>query len=253
MKIVTVVSSLAVLNVLATMHATQVDQNAPAPHTSSRYTPALVSANELQSASPAAQRFDHRVRADFFAGLRGDESALARAMKTCEDTLASDPTHAEAMVWHGSGLLFRAGQAFARGDAAKGMKQWEHGLREMDDAVALAPESVGVLIPRAATLLEVSRSVPTEDATALLAKALADYEKVLALQQPVFATLSAHAKGELLFGLAEGWARKGDLAKARQYFEQILSDAPGSGQQVRARAWIETGELPAQTGCIGCH
>ena len=46
--------------------------------------------------------FDYKVRADFFDGLRGDTAALDRAIKLCEDTLAREPDHAEAMVWHGA-------------------------------------------------------------------------------------------------------------------------------------------------------
>ena len=55
----------------------------------------------------ATQRFDYLVRADFFAGAAGDEARLARAMELCERTLADNPKHPEAMVWHGAGLLVR--------------------------------------------------------------------------------------------------------------------------------------------------
>jgi len=56
----------------------------------------------LLSAPP--DRFDHVVRNDFFAGFAGDEEALERAMKVSGETLAANPEHAEALVWHGAGL-----------------------------------------------------------------------------------------------------------------------------------------------------
>src|ERR1051326_6901329 len=52
----------------------------------------------------ATTRFDFLVREDFFAGMAGNREAFNRAMKVCEDALAKNPKHAEAMVWHGSGL-----------------------------------------------------------------------------------------------------------------------------------------------------
>ena len=152
-----------------------------------------------QMQSQSRERFDYLVRADFFAGFAGDQPALERGMKVCEDTLAKNPNHAEALVWHGGGLVFIAGQAFQKADIRKGTELWDRGLREMDRAVELEPGSVGVLIPRGATLLAASRFVPDRaGGRALLEKGVGDYEKVLDLQKPYFAKLSGHARGELL-------------------------------------------------------
>jgi tetratricopeptide (TPR) repeat protein len=125
----------------------------------------------------------------------------------------------------------------------------------MSDAVSLEPQNVGVLIPRGATLLQASANVKGDGARALLETAVGDYEKVLALQAPYFATLGDHAKGELLFGLAEGYHRLGQHEKARAYFERILTDAPASGQTAKAREWLATGTVPKSIGtsCVGCH
>jgi tetratricopeptide (TPR) repeat protein len=197
-------------------------------------------------------RFDLQVREDFFAGFAGNQAAFERAMNLCERTLQKDPNHPEALVWHGSGLLFRAGQAFGSGKAAQGEELWARGLDEMDRAVGFAPNDVAVLIPRGATLLEVSRATPSDVAKPLLERAIADYEKVHALQQPYFATLSPHARGELLFGLAEGLHRLGEAATARKYFQQVLDEAEGSGRVAHARALL-AGETPKQMRCVGCH
>jgi tetratricopeptide (TPR) repeat protein len=203
----------------------------------------------------AGPRFDLIVRTDFFAGFAGDQARMARGMEACERVLADNPNHAEALVWHGSGLAFNAGQAFQKGDMKTGGELWQRGMGEMDKAVALEPDNVGVRIPRGALLLQATRNMPPEMARALLEKGVTDYEHVLALQSAYFATLGDHPKGELLFGLAEGHSRLGNADKARAYFERLIVDAPASGQAPKASAWLSTGAIPKSEGlgCVGCH
>ena len=179
----------------------------------------------------APERFDMQVRNDFFAGFAGDQARLAKGMEACERALAENPKHAEALVWHGSGLYFQAGAAFQKGDNQAGMDLFARGIKEMDDAVALAPDNVGVLIPRGAVLLAGTRFMAPAMAKPLVEKAVGDYERTLALQSKsgVFATLGDHPKGELLFGLAEGYARLGLPDRARTYFTQLVEVAPASG------------------------
>ncbi len=209
-----------------------------------------------QAGAPAQTpaRFDMQVRADFFAGFSGDEARFARAMTRCEDTLAIDPNHAEALVWHGSGLFAMAGAAFQKGDYQTGGELWGRGLGEMNKAVSLAPDDVAVRIPRGATLFEASRRVPDPKQTeSLLRTAVEDYEHTLKLQQTTFAGLSDHAKGELLFGLADGWTRLGDKDKAEQYFKRLMAEAAKSGRTTYAKAWLD-GDPPKEPGrCVGCH
>jgi hypothetical protein len=204
---------------------------------------------------PADQRFDLVVRTDFFAGFAGDQARLAKGMEACERMLATMPNHAEALVWHGSGLAFNAGMAFQKGDMKTGVELWQRGMEEMDKAVALEPDSVGVRIPRGALLLQASRNMPPDMGRPLLEKAVGDYEHVLALQSAYFSTLGDHPKGELLFGLAEGFSRLGNGDKARGYFERLIADAPTSGQAPKARTWLATGAVPKSEGlgCVGCH
>ena len=204
---------------------------------------------------PASPRFDLVVRTDFFAGFAGDQARLAKGMAACEEVLASTPNHAEALVWHGSGLAFNAGQAFQKGDMKTGGELWQRGMEEMDKAVALEPDNVGVRIPRGALLLQATRNMPPDMGRPLLEKGVGDYEHVLALQSAYFNTLGDHPKGELLFGLAEGYSRLGRAEKARGYFDRLIADAPTSGQVPKAQTWIATGELPksAGLGCVGCH
>src|SRR5262249_54872751 len=101
----------------------------------------------------ASGRFDYLVREDMFKGFEGDIEAFDRAMALCENRLASNPDDAEALVWHGAGLLVRAGAAFQAGGREQGIRMMRQATSEMNRAVALKPGSVSVLIPRATALL----------------------------------------------------------------------------------------------------
>jgi len=213
------------------------------------------SAQASQAPKAPAQRFDYLVRADFFAGVAGDTARLQKAIDVCERALAENPKHPEALVWHGAAALVQSGQAFQRGEMGAGGQLWERGLREMNEAVSLAPDHVGVLIPRGAVLFEATRGMKPEMARGLIESAVANYERVLTIQAPYFDSLGDHPKGELLFGLADGYHRLGQHEKARGYFERLIKDAPTSGQAPKARDWLATGSVPKSggPGCVGCH
>src|SRR5436309_10611412 len=94
----------------------------------------------LRSA-PAQERFDYKVRNDFFAGFAGDKTALERGLEKSEAAIKADPKNAEALVWHGSGLYYKGGQAYQSGDMQTGQQLVSKGIAEMDEAVQLAPKS----------------------------------------------------------------------------------------------------------------
>lgn len=214
---------------------------------------ALLAQAPQAPATASGARFDMEVRTDFFIGFSGNVERLARGMARTEEVLAAQPDHAEALVWHGSGLLFRAGQAFQQGDTPGGMEQFGRGLGEMNKAVALAPDSVAVRVPRGATLFESTRFMPPAQAEPLVRLALSDYERALALQSSTFASLGEHARGELLFGLAEGYARVGDQPKARAFFERMIREGGPSPRRDYASAWL-SGSAPASVpSCGPCH
>jgi len=203
----------------------------------------------------AQQRFDMVVRNDFFAGFTGNKEALERGLKKCETILATDPKNAEARVWHGSGIFFKSGEAARAKDYPKAMELYKRGMDEMSAAVALAPEEVAVLIPRGATLIAASQGMmDSPNGKELLQTGLADYEKVYTLQKGYFDNLNGHARGELLFGLAEGYERLGDHARAREWFEKlaVVNDAE-NGHLRQAKAFLESNKLEGPRTCVGCH
>jgi tetratricopeptide (TPR) repeat protein len=203
----------------------------------------------------AQERFDLKVRNYFFAGFAGNAAMLEKGMKACEEALAADPKNAEALVWHGSGTLYTAGQAFQSGDQQKGGELWERGLKEMDTAVELAPDDLGVRIPRGSVLLTSSRYLPSpEMARPLIEKGLADFEKTYDLQASRLTDLGTHPRGELMLGLADAYSRTGHQEKAQVWFERIQKEMKGTPYAKSASIWLETKTLaPAQAGCLGCH
>jgi len=200
-------------------------------------------------------RFDLKVRNYFFAGFAGDKASLDKGMKICEDTLTTEPKNAEALVWHGAGSYYESGQAFQQGDSQKGGELWQRGMKEMDEAVALAPESIGVRIPRGAVLLTGSRFLPSpEMARPLIEKGLSDFQKAYEIQGPDLSNLGQHPRGELMIGLADGYSRLGNQEKAQVWFERIQKEMKGTPYEKSANTWLETKTLTtAQAGCLGCH
>ena len=216
--------------------------------------PAIVQAAREQR---QANRFDMLVRDDFFAGMMGDPNRLDRGLKICEEILVRNPRDAEALVWHGGGLLTRAAQAYTNGDSALGDRLWNLGIREMNDARAVEPANMRVMIGRSATLIGVAQSgwdPADSQARRLLRSALLDYEEVYRRQRPHFRKLSTHSRGELLFGLASGWSILGDHRRARDYLMLILKACKDTAYEIEARPWLDR-RRPAviQHDCVGCH
>jgi len=200
------------------------------------------------------ERFDLKVRTFFFAGFSGDTASLQKGMHMCEDALAENPKNAEALVWHGSGLYFESGQAFRAGDSQNGMELFQRGVKEMDEAVAISPDGIGVRIPRGAVLLTGSRQMPPDMARPLVEKAITDFERAYQIQGPDLSWLGTHPRGELMIGLADGYSRLGNAEKAQMWFERIQKELPGTPYAKSAATWLETKTLtPAQSGCLGCH
>jgi hypothetical protein len=212
----------------------------------------LLTAALAAGAMFAQQRFDLKVRNYFFAGFAGSPESLQKGMALSEEALAADPKNAEALVWHGAGVYYQAGQAFRNNDSEKGMQLAQQGMKEMDDAVALAPDQVGVRIPRGAVLLTASHYMPSpEMARPLVERGISDFERSYQLQADRLDKLGTHPRGELLIGLADGYFRLGNEEKARFYYEKIQTDLPDTPYARKAASWMEN--KTTQTGCVGCH
>ena len=209
----------------------------------------------------AQQRFDLRVRDDMFAGMMGDRTRLERGIRVCEQAPRRDPRNAQALVWHGSGLVTKATWLYTAGDSARGDKMFQQGISEVNRGRDLAPNDIGVLIGRSALLVGMAQSgfdPRDEEGRKLPKSAVDDYEVVLAKQQSI-SLLSQHSRCELLFGLAAGWSRLAQAGldpadRSRRHLDGIVPSCAGSQYESEARAWLAK---PAGTfvdhNCVGCH
>ena len=224
-----------------------------------RGTAAVASAwRQLADAAPAprAERFDMKVREDMFAGFDGDETAFKRAMALIERTLAADPDHAEALTWRGAGRLFLAGQAFGRGVFAEGLRQQAEGLADLEQGVALAPESPGTRAARGPVLMTYAAALRPHDrakADRLTTTAIGDFEFMVAREQPRWSGLASHDRGELLGALAQGWLQLDDPAKATPYLDRMIAELPNTPYAKAATARRADPASKAALTCLGCH
>lgn len=199
-------------------------------------------------------RFDYRVREDLFAGFEGDREALERGLQVCNQTLAENPNHAEALVWRGAARVAISGDAFRQGDIANGMKNWLSGLQDMDRAKELEPENIGILIPRAAVLLPAGRSAPPAMGRPVLLKVREDLEKTYERQKNMLDQLGDHPHGELRMGLADVYRLLDQPEKSKQQLVAIQKELPDTEYAERAAEWLAA--KPDQKlahNCIGCH
>ena len=208
----------------------------------------------LPAGAQETERFDEKVRELFFAGFAGNEDALQRGMAICEETLAEDPDHPGALVWQASGWFYQSGFAYAQGDSETGMALYNKSVAQFDRAVALAPDSLETLIPRAAVYLSTAPYVahaPTR--TTLLETVVGDYTKVLKIRAPVFDSLTVHSQGELLGGLASALWLLERREEAQVYLSRIIAELPDSSYALMAQQQLDDPETPAQLTCLGCH
>ena len=128
------------------------------------------------------------------------------------------------------------------------------GMADMDRALALEPNNIGVLVPRAAVLLAVARN--QRDAARkqeLAGQAAANFETALALRKPAFDRLGQHNRGEYLSGLAESWALAGDQERSERYLRRILAELPESRYAERAAAKLANWDDRQPLNCQSCH
>jgi hypothetical protein len=214
-----------------------------------------IAANSPPAAEkPAKERFDMTVREDIFAGFGGNKDRLATGLKRCEEALAKNPKHAEALVWRGAVRVFQAGQAFQNQKRDDGLALWTSGTKDLDDAVALEPKNIGVRIPRAVVLMPAAHNVPEGIRKPLVAKIIDDFQTIYDLQKDSFDKLGTHPRGELRMGMADAYRLAGELAKSQEQLKAVVKDLPDTKYAERAKEWLAAkDDAKLVHNCIGCH
>ena len=200
------------------------------------------------------RRFDLVVREDIFAGFGGDSAALDRGENQCEKALKEDSKNAEAMVWLGAVQVFKAGGLFGKNKPAEAFPLWTKGLKNMDDAVKLEPDNVGVRIPRASVLLPSARNAPAAMGAPMLKTVLKDFEYIYKKQVEHLDELGTHPRGELRMGLADTYRLLGKLEESKEQLEAIAKELPDSEYATEAKEWLATASTAKLShNCKGCH
>jgi hypothetical protein len=209
----------------------------------------------LRSEDTKGTGFNSELRDLYFAAFTGGAAAMETANKRAGERLAANPKDADAMVWHGVGVFFSAGQAFQKGDMEAGMDLYRKGLDEMARAVELEPDNNGVRSVRGGILMQATLHMEGNPETGqLIDTALSDYEHVYEAQKSSLDKLGTHARGELLFGLADGNRRAGNTEKAREWFKRVSAEMKDTPYQKRADTYLQTGNLSVEeSACQGCH
>ena len=203
-----------------------------------------------------ARRFDFKVREDMFAGFDGDKEAFDRAMTLVAATLAQTPDHAEALAWRGSARLFQMGAAFRRGAVDEGRRLSAEGLADLDRAVTLAPDAIGVRAVRAPALMAYANGLRTFNPAAaeeLTRRAVSDLETILTIRTSAWSRLAEHDRGEVLGALAENWLRLGDTSRATPYLDRIAAELGGTVYATNAALRRADPSNKAPLTCLGCH
>ena len=200
------------------------------------------------------RRFDLVVREDIFAGFGGDVAALDRGESECEKALKEDSKNAEAMVWLGAVQVFKAGGLFGKNKPAEAFPLWTKGLKNMDDAVKLEPDNVGVRIPRASVLLPSARNAPAVMGAPLLKTVLKDFEYIYKKQSDHLDELGTHPRGELRMGLADTYRLLGKLDESKEQLEAIAKELPDTEYAIEAKEWLAAAPtVKLSHNCKGCH
>lgn len=203
---------------------------------------------------PVRDAFPAEIREDFFEGFQGDMDRLKAGMEACQKILVSDPKHAEAMVWLGSGEMFQSGQAFQKGNVAAGMGLWTSSIEKMDKAAELEPDNIGVLIPRAAVLLPASRNAPAFMAKPVLKSVLNGFERTYEMQKDRLDQIGEHPLGELRMGLADVYRALDRPDESIAQLKAVLTELPGTEYADEAEQWLKAKPtVKLAHNCIGCH
>ncbi len=200
-----------------------------------------------QANGPQARASDHvsgfledpfvtEYRRKFFSVFAGKTDEFEQGMRELSAMLAKNPNDARALVWHGNGLMVRAGLLKFHGKPEEGRALLVESKQELDRAVALDPDNVNILAMRAVTLYIAGKYWMDADLPKGSWQAvIADLEKSRRILGPErMKKLSIHARGEILSELATAYTRTAQPGKARELWQEVEQAVPGSSYAEKA-------------------
>ena len=185
--------------------------------------------------------FVTKYRKKFFAVFSGNTSEFEQGMSELDALLAKNPNDARALVWHGNGLMVRAGLKKFYGNPKAGQILLLDSKKELDRAVSLDPENVNIIAMRAVTLhiagqYWLEKDLPPETWQTIVH----DLEKSRKIIRPDrMKRISAHARGEILSELAEAYGKLGQKEKSLTLWREVQKSTPNSKYAQQAAAVLK--------------
>ncbi len=197
------------------------------------------------------------VREDIFAAvLANDMTSLARGEATLEQLNQERPRERSMVrAWQGLATFYRAVRAYESGDASEGERLYAKAHARFDEALELAPNSLGVWSLGGFANASFADRLPSNRRTASWAEAYDYYQKLAAQQMPLVDKLPVHDKGELLGGLTMSAQRTGHQAEYLKSLDKMIEVMANTPYEGTARTWKEHPETVATTSliCKTCH
>lgn len=166
-------------------------------------------------------------------GKAGDEDAVEKGFLYLDKALELDPSNALALAYRGSLWTMRGRDAwwpFTK------MKHVEKGIDELDKAVEIAPDDVGVRFLRGINSLNLPsmfKRLPT---------ALQDFAYLLA--HPGFSHFDAELQSTIYCWGGIAYKQDNQLSKANEYLQRAVAVAPDSDTARKAIEELKTlGEM----------
>ncbi len=182
---------------------------------------------------PANLRVSTWVREDIFAGfLENDMARHAVGVKKLEAILASKPKAADAIAWQGGSELLHAVRAHDAGDA-NGFndhyaKANEYFARAKELVKEIPAYEQGVLAITGGSWTVFADRLPPAHRSTAWRLVRENYGALRAAQQPIWATLPSHFRGEIDAGLAQAAQRLGEPELAAKLTAELAAALPGT-------------------------
>jgi tetratricopeptide (TPR) repeat protein len=162
--------------------------------------------------------------------MRGDELGYERAGDAVARLLRLDKENVEALAIRGSLLTIRVRRT--RG-LLKRMWYAFKAARVLDRAVKLDPENLSARTIRAFTALVMPGFLRR------LGRAIGDFEFLVRKKEAEPDSLPDEMMPKVFLNLGLAYAKKGEMANARDALEYVIETYPGTGESNRARSVVE--------------
>jgi tetratricopeptide (TPR) repeat protein len=191
---------------------------------------------------PAAYKEDPFVteyRTRYFSVFKGDFATFHKAYAEIQNMVKKNPKDARALVWLGTGQTVEAGALGLQGKIKEAKALLPLSRETMDKAVALRPKDPNIYMMRAVTLYIQGQYWASDTPLSAWSTLRDDCLRFISFLGPKLPKMSVHVRGETYGELGIAYEKLGDKKKAVDAFQEVISLAPGTEYETRAKKEIE--------------